>query len=120
MVEFLAARRHPLQQFYGTVDGDVFLVAGDQERDRAFWFAAIVGKIVQRRCNAAGDAAFHVDGAAAIQNPRLYVARKSAVRPRTFVARRHHVGMARESNVWRRRAEARIEAVDFNRTWLAI
>ena len=35
MVEFLAARRRPLQQLDGAVDGDVFLVAGDQERDRA-------------------------------------------------------------------------------------
>ena len=39
MVELLAARRRPLQQLDGAVDGDAFLVAGDQERDRALRLA---------------------------------------------------------------------------------
>src|SRR5437879_3830618 len=57
VVEFLAARRRPLQQFYGAVDGDVFLVAGDQKRDRAFaiflGLAAMGGEIIEYRRDAA-------------------------------------------------------------------
>src|SRR4030088_2423356 len=71
MVEFLAARRRPLQQLYGAVDGNIFLVAGDQERDRAFWFAVMGGEIVQHGRDAAGDAALHVHGAAAVQKAVL-------------------------------------------------
>ena len=37
MVEFFAARGRPLQQLDRAVDRDAFLVAGDQERDRAFF-----------------------------------------------------------------------------------
>src|SRR5664279_5297729 len=83
VVEFLAARRYPLQQFYGAVDGDVFLVAGDQERDRAVAvfarLAAVIGKILQHRGDAAGDAALHVDGAAAKEIAVLDVARERAM-----------------------------------------
>src|SRR3954453_9635705 len=66
MVEFLAARGGPLQQLDGAVDGYVFLVAGDQERDRAFAvlarLAAMGGEMVEHRRDAAGNAALHVDG----------------------------------------------------------
>ena len=41
MVECLAARGRPCQQLDGAVDGDALLVAGDQERDRAFGLAAM-------------------------------------------------------------------------------
>ena len=112
MVEFLAARRHPLQQLDGAVDGDVFLVAGDQERDRAFWLAAIVGEILQHRGDAAGDAALHVDRAAAVQQAVLHLAGERAMRPGGFVARRHHVGMAGKGDVRRFSADAGIEIVD--------
>src|SRR5947209_8580713 len=67
MVQFLAARRQPLQQLDGAIDGDVFFIPGDQERDRAFQLAAIVVEIIQHRRDAAGDAALHVDSAPAIQ-----------------------------------------------------
>src|ERR1700752_207352 len=57
MIEFFATRRDPLQQLDRAVDGDVFLVAGDQERDRALRLAATVGKILQDSRDAAGNAA---------------------------------------------------------------
>ena len=81
MIEFLAALGDPLQQFHGAVDGDVFLVAGDQERDRAFRFAAMVGEILQHRRDTAGDAALHVDGAAAVKKTVLDIAGEGAVAP---------------------------------------
>ena len=41
VIEFFAARGRPLQQLDGAVDRDAFLVAGDQERDRAFRLAVV-------------------------------------------------------------------------------
>jgi hypothetical protein len=112
MVEFLAARRHPLQQFDGAVDGDVFLVAGDQERDRAFRFTAMVGEKLQHRGDAAGDPAFHVDGPAPVQKAVLDVAGERAMGPCGLVAGRDHVGMAGKGDVRRSVADAGIEIVD--------
>src|ERR1700719_5198221 len=71
MVEFLAARGAALQQLDGAVDGTGLFVAGDQERDRSLAVrarpAAVIGEILQHRRDAAGDAALHVDRAAAIE-----------------------------------------------------
>ena len=119
VIEFLAARRRPLQQLHGAVHGDIFLVAGDQERDRTFRLAAVCGEIFQRRRDAAGDAAFHVDGAAAVKKSVLDVARERAMSPCALVARRHHVGMTREGNVRRAAADAGIEIVDVGGAGLA-
>src|SRR3984893_11436227 len=112
VVEFLAARRRPLQQLDGAVDGDVFLVAGDQERDRAFWLAAVCGKIVQHRRDAAGNAALHVDSAAAVEKAVPDLARERTMAPGALVARRHHVGMSGEGYVRSGAADAGIEVVD--------
>ena len=50
VVECLAALRRPSQQLDGAVDRDAFLVAGDQERDRALVrLAAVGGEMVERR-----------------------------------------------------------------------
>ncbi len=69
MVEFLAALGRPLQQFYGAVDGDALLVAGDEQRNRASLRpAAMRRQIIERRRDEAGDAALHVDGATSVQH----------------------------------------------------
>src|ERR1700761_5621829 len=99
MIEVFAARRSPLQQLDRAVDGDVFLVAGNQEGDRALGLAAVGGEILQPRSDAAGDAALHVDGAPAVEEAVLYLAGKGAQRPRRFIAGRDHVGMAGEADV---------------------
>ena len=99
MIEFLAA-----------------LVAGDQKRDRALAvflrLAAIVGEILQHRRDAAGDAALHVDRAAAIEETVLDLAGERAVRPRRLVAGRYHIGMSGKGDVRRLGADPRVEIVD--------
>src|SRR3569623_20380 len=40
-VELFAALGRPVEQFHGAIDGGAFLVAGDEEGERAFWLAAI-------------------------------------------------------------------------------
>ncbi len=112
MVEFLAALGDPFQELDGAVDRDRFLIAGNQKRNRAFWLAVIGGEIVQHRRDAAGDAAFHVDGAAAIEKAVLDLAGERAVAPGGLVAGRHHVGMSGKGDVRRRGADAGIEIVD--------
>ena len=123
MVEFLAARRRPLQQLDGAVDGNVFLVAGDQERDRAVavsaGLAAVGGEIFQHRRDAAGDAALHVDGAAPVEETVLDVARERAMGPCALVARRHHVGMSGKGDVRGTVADTGIEIVDIGGTGFA-
>ena len=96
MVEFLAALGSPFQQLRRAVDGDALFVAGDEEGDRPLRPAAIGGEMVEHRGDHAGDAAFHVDGAAAIQHAAGEVAGKRRMRPRACLARRHHVGVAGE------------------------
>ena len=109
MVELLAARGRPLQQLDGAVDRDAFLVAGDQERDRAFRLAAVGREVVERRGDLAGDRAFHVDRAAAVEHAFVDLARERRMAPARLVARRHHVGMAGEHQMRRGGADARVE-----------
>jgi hypothetical protein len=116
MVEFFAARRRPLQKLDGAVDGDVFLVAGDQERDRALAviarLAAMRGEMREHGRDAAGDAALHVDRTAAVEKAAPDLAGKRAMAPGGLVARRHHVGMAGEGDVRRLVTDTGVEIVD--------
>ena len=73
----------------------LFLVAGDEQRDRAALGPAAIGReIIGRRGHKAGNAAFHVDRAAAVEHVALDLAAERRMLPRLLVARRHHVGMA--------------------------
>src|ERR1041385_9099417 len=119
MIEFFAARRRPLQKFYSAVDGDVFLIAGDQERDRSFRRATIGGQIIERRRDAAGNAALHVDRAAAVEKAVFDLAGEGAVTPRALVARRHHIGVTGEGKMRRGAADAGVEIFDVRDTRLA-
>ena len=77
-----------------------------------FGSAAMGGEIIQHRGDAAGDAALHVDGAAAVQKTVLDVAGERAVGPGALVAGRHHVGVSGKGEVRRRGADAGVEVVD--------
>ena len=112
MVELFAARGRPFQQLGAAVDRDAFLVAGDQERDRAFRLAAVRGEMIERRRDLAGDRALHVHRAAAVQHAAGDVARERRMRPRLGIAGRHHVGVAGEHQMRRARADAGVEVLD--------
>jgi hypothetical protein len=116
---FSSPRRSPLQQLDRAVDGDVLLVAGDQERDRAFRLSPVVSEIIQHRRHAAGDAALHVHRAAAVENAVLHLARERAMAPGALIARRHHVGMPGKGDVRRLAADPCIEIVDIGGAGLA-
>ena len=81
VVEFLAALGRPLQQLGRAVDRDAFLVAGDQERDRALWLAVMVAEMIEHGGQRAGDAALHVDRAAAVKLAVGHLAGERRMRP---------------------------------------
>src|SRR5215831_5748076 len=116
MIELFAARCGPLQKLDRAVDGDVFLIARDQEGDRAAAvfsrLAAAGGEIAEHRGDAAGDAALHVDSAAAVEEAVFHLAREGSMAPGGLIARRHHIGVTGKRDVRRRVSDARIEIVD--------
>jgi hypothetical protein len=78
------------------------------------WF-----QIIEDRSDAAGDAALHVDCAAAVDKAVLHVARERAMAPGGLIAWWHHVGVAGEGDVRRAVPEPCVEIVDIGRAWLA-
>jgi hypothetical protein len=99
MVEALAALGRPLQELDRAVDGDALLVAGDQERDRAFRSAGARRQVIEAGGHRTGDRALHVDGAAAVEDVAGDVAAERRVAPGCRIAGRHHVGMARKADM---------------------
>lgn len=112
VIEFFAMLGRPLQKLGRAVDRDAFLVAGDQERDRALRFAALRAKMIEHGGECAGDAALHVDRAAAIKLTAGDRACERRMLPRFLVARRHHIGMPGEHQIGRGAADAGVEILD--------
>ena len=123
VVEFFAVLGRPLQKLGRAVDRDAFLVAGDQERERAaaalLRLAAIRREMIEHGGECAGDAALHVDRAAAVELAVRHFAGKRRMCPGLFVARRYHVGMAGEHEMRRGIADAGIEILHVVRAGLA-
>src|SRR5439155_10633473 len=112
MVEFFAALGRPLQQLHGAVDRDAFLIAGDEERDRACRLPAAGAEVIEARRHRASDGALHVDGAAAVERAVENLAGEGRMRPAGSVARGDHIGVAGEHEVRGAAADAGIEIVD--------
>ena len=113
VVECLAALGRPLQKLDRAVDGDALLVAGDQERERAVFRPAAIGReMIERGGDETGNAALHIDRAAAVKLVAGDFAGERRVMPGRFVAGRHHIGMAGEYEIGLPLADARVEIVD--------
>ena len=113
--EDLAAIRRPLQQLGGAVDGGAFLVAGDEEGDRAGMRHAGFLQVAKCCGDGGGDATLHVGSTAPPQFAAGDLAGERAVRPCSLVAGRHDVGMAGKAQCGRTRTDARIEVLDVGR-----
>ena len=70
---------------------------------------------VNERRRDAGDAALHVDRAAAIEDAVRDLAGKRRMRPARCVARRHHIGMACKDEMRRAGADRREQVLDVRR-----
>jgi hypothetical protein len=114
----VGSRGRPFEKLDGAVESDTFLIAGDQKGNRALGPAGR-RKIVERGRKLARDGAFHVGGAAAIQQTARDVGAKRRVRPGCFVAGRHHVGVAREHEMRAPASDAGVEILDIGRAGLA-
>ena len=66
-IEHLAVRLQPVEHLARAVDRHAFLVAGDEEADRAAEIAAALGEKARRGRGEAGDRALHVGRAAAVE-----------------------------------------------------
>ena len=100
---------HPLQHAHGAVDRHAFLVAGDQQADRAARRA--VTKVLRRRGDERRDAALHVTGAAAVQDAVAHLAGERTGLP-VRGANRHDVGVTGKADVRRAGADAGEQVVD--------
>ena len=116
-VGHLAVRNHPVEHLAGAVDRRPFLVAGDEQADRAglAGIAAVVLQPAERRGNEAGDGALHIDRAtppdlAVGQDPR-----ERWMAPGRFVARGHYVRVSGEADVRAASTDAREQIVDIGR-----
>jgi hypothetical protein len=81
----------------GAMGRHTFLVAGDQEGERAGHLASL--DRLSRGRGEGGDGGLHVDGAAADQEAVHDLSVEGACAPGRRVARRHHIGVAGEAKV---------------------
>ena len=113
VIENLTTLGRPFQQLYRAVDRDAFLVAGDEQRERAFFrLAAVGGKMLERSGDETSDAALHIDCAAPIKRVARDVTAERRMPPCRLVARRHHVGVPGEHQIRPCVADAGIKVVD--------
>ena len=68
MIEALALLRHPFEHLARAVDGGAFLIAGDEEADRAVDLPPARLDVIERRSDEAGDRPLHVGGASSIEH----------------------------------------------------
>ena len=109
-VDDLALGHQGLDHTFGAVQGRAFLVAGDQEGQAARDLA--LGQNMRHRRDPGGDAALHVDRAATVEDPVLHLGLERARGPGLGRAGRHHIGMARETEVRRRSPAPGVEVLD--------
>ncbi len=114
MVETLALTKRPVDELDGAVDGRAFLVAGQEEADRAGERSP--RDEAQGGGDRGGDAALHVAGAAAPEFAVGDLGRERVEPPARLVARRHDVGVAGEGEIGPRVSEPRIEVEDRGRS----
>src|SRR5690606_36493165 len=108
----------PFEELDGSVYRRAFLVARDEEGDRAAR-RAVALQILKRCGERRRQSALHVDGAAAPEHPVGGLARERIETPTFRVARRHHVRMTGEHEAWPLAARhASVEIVDVGRAFL--
>ena len=114
MIEAFALTKRPVDELDGAVDGRAFLVAGQEEADRAGERSP--RDKAQGGGDGGGDAALHVAGAAAPEFPVGDFGRERVEPPARLVAGRHDVGVAGEGEIGPRVSEPRIEVEDRGRS----
>ncbi len=110
VVQFLAVSGHGGQEAPRAVKARAFLVAGDQERDRALG-RAMVAHEAGGGDDETGDSAFHVRRSAAEELAAADFGGERIDGPRRLVANRYDVGMTGEAEVRRGGSQPGVEIV---------
>ena len=113
MIEQLAPGQRPVEELDRAVDRRAFLVAGDEEADRAG--KRRLGDEAQGGGDGSGDAPLHVAGAAAKKLAVGDLGRERIEPPPGDVAGRDDVGMAGESEIRPAGPEPRVQVQDRRR-----
>ena len=101
MIEFLAARRAHFSSLIVPLTATLSSSPVIRNEIEPLGLPPLRGEIIERGGDEAGDAALHVDRAAAVEHAVGDVAGKRRVRPFRLVAGRHHVGMPGEHEMRR-------------------
>ena len=118
MIGLLALLLHPGEHLARAVDRGPFLIAGDEQADRAVDLAAARLDIVERRGGEAGDGALHVRRTPAIEATVVDLGREGCVAPQREIAGRDHVDMPGEAKIRRPVADAGVKIVDRRRAFV--
>src|SRR5262249_41927176 len=111
-IDALALLHHPVEHLLGAVDGDTFLVAGDQQADRAAEVVAAAGEETGHSARERSDGALHVRCTAPVELAIDDLGRERIDRPALEVAWRYHVRVSGEAEMRAARAYACVEVVD--------
>ena len=114
-IDDLAAPAHPLEHLDRTVHGRAFLIARDQQAERAGKRAAAAAKEAGRGGDKARDRPLHVGRAAPIKRLIHDLGGEGIDAPALARAHGHDVGVPGEAKVGRRRPVARVEVVNGGR-----
>ena len=109
-VDDLALCHQGLNHPFGAMQGRALLVAGDQEGQAARHLA--FGQKTRDRGHPGRDTALHVDGAPTVEDAVLHLGLERAGGPGRGRAGRHHIGVARETEVGRGGPAPGIQVLD--------
>src|SRR6185295_6406739 len=97
---------HPLQHFARAIDGNTFLVAGNEQADRAVDLSSPRLGIIRCGSNKAGNGALHIGGAPAVEAAVGNLCGERRMGPQLLIARRHDIGMPGKAEMRRPVADA--------------
>ena len=111
-VEPFVVSVEPFQHFLGAVDGVAFLVARNEQADRAAEVCAAVVQEARDGGHEGGNRPLHVGCAAAVQDAVAHLSGEGIVGPVGRIAFRHDIGMAGETEIRAAGSQPGVQVVD--------
>src|SRR5690242_20909828 len=109
VIELLAVFGSPLQELRRAVDGNAFLITGNQERYRALRLAAILVEILKDGGDRTRNSALHVHGTAPVKLAIGDCGGERRMFPCFLISRRYDVGVAAEQQIRLCGTDTRVE-----------
>src|SRR5215208_7719467 len=102
----------PCNRFPRSVDSGTLLIAGEQQRNGSRESGSALGGELERGCHESGDRSFHVARSTPMDEALRHSAFERRIGPALLISRRHHIDMARKTEVLPPRSEPREKIVD--------